>query len=54
MGVANSSHDHYYLVYSLDIQFSIPAKRKPITMKQNATMVSVTIGNRCYNHFYHR
>ena len=42
---------HY--VYSLDIQFSIAAKRKPMTMKQNAvTMVSVTIGtSRCYPHF---
>ena len=47
MGVASSSHDHYYLVYSLDIQFSIPAKRKPLTMKQNAfTMVSVTVATR--------
>ena len=37
-------------VDSLDIQFSIAAKRKPWTLKQNAvTMVSVTIGTG--NHF---
>ena len=41
MGVA-SSHDHFYplVIGSLDIQFNIAAKRKPMTFKSFVTVVS--------------
>ena len=49
------SHDHLiiFLIFSLDIQFSIAAKRKPLTLTQNVvTVVSVYIkASRYFNHF---